>query len=81
MVFLVTCTQEKLLRSFEEEQLSMHTHTPVWRLRDHPPREWNNPDPGGQDSGGQDSGGPPDTSVPSRADTLPSHVSEHGPDN
>lgn len=25
----------------------MHTPTPVWRMRDHPPPEWNGPDTGG----------------------------------
>ena len=25
----------------------MHTQTPVWKLRDRPPEEWNSPDPGG----------------------------------
>ena len=39
--------QDELLRSFEEEQLSMHTPTPVWKMRDKPPEEWGIPDAGG----------------------------------
>lgn len=52
--------QEDLLRSFEEEQLSMHTPRPVWKLRDQPPQDWSNPDPGGlnSNSGGPDIEGP-----------------------
>ena len=36
--------QEELLKSFEEEQLSMHTQTPVWEMREHPPQEWTSSD-------------------------------------
>ena len=39
--------QEDLLRGFEEEQLSLHTPTPIWKLRDKPPQDWNSPDSGG----------------------------------
>ena len=55
--------QEDLLRGFEEEQLSMHTPTPIWKLRDKPPQDWNSPDSGGlrdeppQDWNSLDSGG------------------------
>ena len=44
------CTQEDLLRSFEEEQLAMHAPRPVWRLRETAPADWSSPDTGSQPS-------------------------------
>ena len=35
-----------MLKSFEEEQLSMYTQTPVWEMRDQPPEEWDSSDSG-----------------------------------
>ena len=48
MIILHVHAQEALLKSFEDEQLSMHTAEPVWKFRDHPPSEWVKPDPGAQ---------------------------------
>ena len=43
-----------MLKSFEEEQLSMHTQTPVWEMRDQPPEEWDSSDSGNfKGSGGR----------------------------
>ena len=49
------------MRSFEEEQLSMHTLTPVWRMRDQPPPEWNGPDSEGTTGDPNSSAGVPET--------------------